>query len=350
LTSVSSRGVSSATSGDPSPLRVGRYWLRPVLQVRQDELRRVLPNEPGIYVCNAPEEDWYARFGLERRHNPGTQKKERMFRQMAPGSQWVSMTTDRNVQGSTSRWTSPKGVVHLGSGALRGRLAQLRMAAALAGWLVRRRHSFAYAYVYNFDEPQFLSVRGVTWLLGKGLIVDYEDDYTRCRRSRWKNALERAMRRTVDGAVCVHEGMLPYFERVPTAVWNTFADLSYLQPALVGLRPGMSLLYSGRFDEIRGIDLLPALVTALRDRIGTFQIRVTGSGPLEPWVRALESPEVVYRGFLSDAELAREVAAADACLILQKPDHPFSQGSFPSKIEAYAAARKPIWRLELAEA
>jgi glycosyltransferase involved in cell wall biosynthesis len=347
MTSASAACSPPAHPGLP-PVRLGPYWLAPVLKVRQDDLGAVLPEPPGVYVCNCPEEEWYDRFGLKRRQNPGTQKKRRMFERMAPGSQWISMTLDERAPGQTRTWQSPTGVLHLGSGRWQGRLAQVRMALELAAWLVARRGTYGYAYVYNFDEPQFLVTRLVTWLLGKRLIVDYEDDYTTCRASRWKNALEAAMRRTVDGVVCVHEAMLRYFPRTPAVVWNTFADLAYLEQRRVGLWPGMTLLYSGRFDDIRGIDLLPELVLALRGRIGTFELRVTGSGPLEGWVRDLGLPEVVFRGFVSDAELGREIAAADACLILQKPDHPFSQGSFPSKIEAYAEAHKPIFGLEVA--
>ncbi|HET6344779.1 MAG TPA: glycosyltransferase [Myxococcota bacterium] len=346
---MTSASAARLRSQDSPRLRVGRYWLTPVLRVRQDPLRAVLGPEPGVYVCNCTEEAWYSRFGLVRRQNAGTEKKRRMFGQMAPGSQWVSMTLDVRAPGNTATWTSPAGVLHLGAGRWRGRMAQVRMGLALAWWLLAHRREYGYAYVYNFDQPQFAVVRLITWLLGKRLVVDYEDDYTTCRPSRWKNVLESAMRRMADGVVCVHEAMLAHFPRTPAVVWNTFADLRYLGSTSAGLWPGMTLLYSGRFDDIRGIDLLPDVVAALREHIGTFQLRVTGSGPLEGWVRSLALPEVVYRGFVSDAELAQEIAAADVCLILQKPDHPFSRGSFPSKIEAYAEAQKPIFGLEVAD-
>jgi len=56
---------------------------------------------------------------------------------------------------------------------------------------------------------------------------------------------------------------------------------------------------------------------------------------------------VEYLGFLDDNEYDERLQRADACLLLQKPDHPFSRGSFPSKVDMYARYRKPVYVVEL---
>ena len=338
------------TAAHPEPaapsLAVGPYCLEVIRAVRQDDLASLWGSDPWVYICNCPEPAWYAHFGLLRQQNLGVQKKQRMFACLPPGSRWVSMTHDASAPGRTRAWQGPSGIAHLGRGVLRGRLMQAWQAAQLTAWLWRARRSYAGCYVYNFDQPQYAAALLAKACLGKRLVVDYEDDTTPCRKSRFKNALEALMRRTADGAVCVHAAMQGYFPPGHSRVFNAFACLDYM-PQQVQLHPGMSFLYSGRLDSIRGADLIPDLVHALRRVLPSFTIQITGSGPLRSTVQGWQLPEVQYLGFVSDARLLELTAAADACLILQKPDHPFSQGSFPSKIETYAAQKKIIYALTL---
>lgn len=326
-------------------IRVGHYKLVPVHNVHRDDIQPLLGQGAGVYVCNCPEPAWYERFSLPRRQNHGVDKKRLMFAQMATGSRWLSMTHDEAVAGTTRTWESPSKILHLGRGSLRGRAAQLAQMLQLLLWLGKHRNIYSYCYVYNFDLPQYVAPLLAKVLWGKRLLIDYEDDYTTYRDSPFKNALERWMRRTCDGVVCVNEDMRKLFPGVPTCVLNTFADLTYTNGLAYELKNGMTFLYSGRLDDIRGADLLPNLVEALRGRLDHFTVRVTGGGPLQDLVKSWRLPELEYLGFVSDAVLEDATRAADACLILQKPDHPFSRGSYPSKIETYARMHKPIYAL-----
>lgn len=334
---------TTAPPDDTSPLRVGPYDLVPVLSIRQDDLASLFGHEPGVYVCNGPEPAWYERFGLVRKFNTSVEKKRRMFASLPAGSHWVSPTFDATTNGPTEDFRAGS-VLHLGHGAARGRLAQLRQAAKVARWLFTRRDEYAFVHVYNFDLPNYLAPLAAKYLLGKRLYVDYEDDYT-VTGSLPKRLAERVLRRTVTGVVCVNEGMEQHFRGKDVRVFNAFADLSYLAGMRTGFFEGMRLLYSGSLDDIRGADLVPDLVAALRTRLKQFTIRLSGDGPLRSVVESWRFPEVEYVGFLNDEDYAQELAAADACLLLQKPDHPFSKGSFPSKIDAYAKHRKPILML-----
>ncbi len=333
-------------AADEPALRVGPYVLRPLRQVRQDPVGRMLGPGPGVYLCNFSEEAWFRHHRLRPVFGTGHEKKRRMFAQMGPGSRWLSPTEVGGVSADTRTFSSGE-VLHLGHGRLRGRAAQLWMTARALAWIAAHRRQVGYCLVYNFYLPQYLAPLAARWLLGKRLYVDYEDDYTLVRPSAVKNALERALRRTVDGVVCVNEQMARHFPGKAVCVLNSFADLRYAATADFSLRDGMRLLFSGALDTVRGVDLVPELVRALRQRIAGFEVLITGDGPLRPLVEGWALPEVRYAGFLDEAAYAQALARADACLVLQKPDHPMSRGTFPSKVERYAEHRKPIFILEL---
>jgi glycosyltransferase involved in cell wall biosynthesis len=327
-------------------LQDGRYRLAPFVACRQDSLEEFFGREPGVYVCNFPEPAWYQRFGLKRKRNLSVEKKRETLRRMGTGSLLLSPTQDDAAPGPTSDWQN--GVVfHVGNGGLRGRAGQAVQALRMVEWLAKHRQDYAYCLVYNFSPTTYLGPLMAKALLGKPILVDYEDDYTLTRPSPWKNLIEATLRRTPDGVICINESMLPYFEGKRVIVSNCLSDLSYLSSADYGWREGMTLLYSGLLDDIRGVDLVPSIVEALRARLKSFRVWVCGDGPLRPVVESWTLPEVEYLGFLDDNEYDERLQRADACLLLQKPDHPFSRGSFPSKVDMYARYRKPVYVVEL---
>jgi hypothetical protein len=328
-------------------LRVGSYWLRPLRSIRHDDLRGLLGPYPGVYVCNCPEPAWFEHFGIAGQDYRATvDKKARMFSCLASGSKWISPTSPVRWGDSIRSWQSAR-MLHLGAGPLCGRAAQVVHTLQLLCWLTSRRFSYRYVVMYNFYLPVFVAGVYAKYMLGKSLYVEYQDDYTK-RRANWlKNLIERMLRKTCCGAICVNEHMVSAFKGKPVAVCNGFADLSYVSQCDFSIREGMTFLFGGSLDEIRGIDLVPDLVSALRSKIKAFRILVTGAGPLRCLVESWRIPEVTYCGVLDEKAYCEVVRNTDACLILQKPDHPFSRGSFPSKVEHYAKHRKPIFMLSL---
>lgn len=331
---------------DKTPsLIIGNYRLEPLLKIRQDNIPNLLGQGPGIYICYCPEIEWCQHFGFKQKQSLGViKKKRRMFSQMAEGSKWISSTSDVPNGQRIKAWRNGK-VLHLAYWSLPGRLGQILQTIVLFCWLWQRRREYEYCLVYDFDLPAYLAPLAIKILLRKRLYVDYEDDYTKQRKNYLKNFLEKLMRKTVDGAICINERMVHYFIGKPVRVLNGFADLEYTKFTNFNLRDGMTFLFSGTFDNIRGIELVPDLVNALRQRIKNFKIFITGSGPLLSMVKNWNYPEVKYLGFLSDADYAEIINKVDACLVLQKPDHPFSSGSFPSKVDEYAKHKKPIFIL-----
>lgn len=328
-------------------LRVRSYWLRPLLSMRQDDLRTLLGQYPGVYICSCREQAWFEHFGIPGQDYHATvDKKACMFSHMAPGSMWISPTSAVRWGDSIRTWQSPS-MLHLGAGLLCGRAAQIVHTLQLVYWLTSERAKYRYVLMYNFYLPIFLAGVYARYVLRKSLYVEYQDDYTQKRTNRIKNLFERMLRKTCCGAICVNEHMVSAFKDKPVAVCNGFADLSYTRNCDFSIRDGMTFLFGGTLDEIRGIDLVPELVSALKSKINTFHILITGSGPLRGLVESWSIPEVTYCGLLDERTYGETIRNADACLILQKPDHPFSRGSFPSKVEHYARHKKPIFALSL---
>jgi hypothetical protein len=340
---------SLALTADDTPVRVRHFCLRPLRSIRCDDLRSFLGPEPGVYISDCPEPDWFQASAPPSRPQQLTiRKKYGVFDSMAAGSAWLSPNSSRVFGIRQSK--DPRGclLLHLGTGALRGRAAQVLQTLTIIGLLTLNRAKYKYVLAYNFYFPFFLGAVYAKLILRKRLYVEYEDDYTLVRASRIKNAIERLLRRTVSGAICVNERMTGYFKHKPTCVCNALADLSYAPSADFRLVDGIKFLFGGTLDEIRGADLIPDVVQALRLRISNFEMYVTGTGPLLKTVRSWTIPEVKYCGLLTDRDYAELVKSVDVCLVLQKPDHPFSRGSFPSKVEEYARHQKPIYMLTLA--
>ena len=326
-------------------ITIGKYHLEPLLNIRQDNIPSMLGTDHGVYICEYAEPDWYKNFDLTQMFNRSIEKKRLMHLQMAEESKWVSPTSDVPKWKRTQAWRNGN-ILHLSYISLPFRLGQFIQTASLFSWLWTNRQKYKYCLVYNFYLPYYLAPLMIKYIFRKKLFVDYEDDYTLQRNNPIKNILERILRRTTTGAICVNESMAQHFTDKQVRVVNGFADLEYSKNADFTLKDGMVFLFSGSLDKIRGVELIPDLVRALRQHIMNFQIFITGDGPLKSLVVKWTFPEVKFLGFLNDIEYERIMKETDACLVLQKPDHPFNRGSFPSKIDNYAKFQKPIFILK----
>lgn len=106
---------------------------------------------------------------------------------------------------------------------------------------------------------------------------------------------------------------------------------------------GSTILYSGRFDEPRGIDIFLEAAGRLT-RPAT--VVITGYGPLEGWVReraaAIDNVAVTVHGFLSRDEFRQVLGSADILVNPQRCRHAFGLASFPSKVYEYMSTGKVV--------
>ena len=322
-------------------IKLAGYLLAPLRSIQQDDIRAFLGARKGVYICPCPTDNWFRKQGIRQVETFHSEKKLRMFAQMAEGSFFISPTPFLG-RGISAKATSVDGIFHLVVPRLPRRLIQGIHIIQVIAFLIRNHSRFTYCLVYNFEQWYYLAALFAKYVLGKKLYVDFEDDYLLRNPSRLSAVALRLTYRAADGVICIHEEMRRYFKMRRAITFNAFADLSYISTTPVVLREGMSFLYSGTIDAIRGADLIPTLVLELRKSLSSFRIVVTGSGPLEKEVSTWRLPEVDFKGFLSNNDLTQLVSNVDACLVLQRPDHSFCKGSFPSKIDLYARFKKPI--------
>lgn len=324
-----------------------KYSLSLLEAIEKDDINFYLSSKKGVYVCSFPDEQWHNHHNLDVKKNYATFKKSNFLSCLKPGSFIVSPTEIVNPPKKMNRvWIG--NVFHLGSHFKFARLKQIEYAFKLIYYLTKNRKKYDVILYYNFELPIFFSSLFFKHFLGKEIYVDFEDDYTLIKRNWFKNYITKLIYQIPNKVICINREMKQHFgKKTHCLVFNGFIDLNYLNDIDVSLKDGLSFLFAGTLDEIRGADLLPEIVVALRKQFANFKIRVTGFGPLDTQIQALNLPEIEFLGFLSEEKYERVLKLTDIFLVLQKPDHVFNKGSFPSKIEYYAINRKPIYTLKL---
>ncbi len=322
-----------------------RYSLVPLTKIDKEDIRPVFKNGVGVYICNFPEQKWYDFHNFERKRNYGIEKKERFFQLMNEGSMLLSPTQDSLIMKPTKSFNNGK-IYHFGS-IFKGRYAQISQAIKIIFFLVKKRNFFNYCLVYNFYPGEMTIAFFAKYFLKKKIIVDFEDDYLKQTKKHFYQYYFNFVKKIPDSIICINRNMVHYFQNQEIYVFNGFIEIDYVDKIDFELKENIRFLFSGTLDDIRGADLIPDIILALRKEISSFKIFITGSGPYEEEVKKWKFPEVEFLGFLSSKDYNKALQAADAYLVLQKPDHPFNLGSFPSKIEFYAKFKKPIYRIEL---
>ncbi len=324
-----------------------KYSLSLLEEIEKDDINFYLSSKKGIYVCSFPDEQWHKQHNLVVKKNYATFKKSKFLSCLKPGSFIVSPTEILNPTKKMNRvWIG--NVFHLGSHFKYSRLKQIEYSLKLIFYLTKIRKNYDVVLYYNFELPIFFTALFVRHILGKEIYVDFEDDYSLIKRNWFKNYFTKLIYQIPNSVICINREMKKHFgTKTHCLVFNGFIDLNYLKEIDVSLREDLSFLYAGTLDEIRGADLLPEIVYALRKQFSYFRIRVTGFGPLDSQIRDLKLPEIEFLGFLSEDEYVKVLKLTDIFLVLQKPDHAFNKGSFPSKIEYYSAFKKPIYSLKL---
>lgn len=320
-----------------------KYKLVPFDNVRKDDIEKVL-NKRTFYVCNFADEMWYKYQKFTQKKNSSIEKKTRYYEVLGKDSYILSPTSNNQIKRRSKNFRNDY-VIHFGSGIFWGRFGQLYMTLKILYYVFTRRKEFDLLLSYNFYFPYILIGIFSKYILKKEFVIDFEDDYTLTKRNKFKNLLFNLIKGTPDVVICIHEEMTKQFKKnVTSIVFNGFIDLDYSVDH--EFYDGMTFLFSGTLDDIRGADLLPDLCNALSQVIDNFRIYVCGSGPLEDKIRNWNNEKIVFKGFLTNLEYKRLLSESDAFLVLQKPDHPFSRGSFPSKIEQYSSFKKPIYSVD----
>lgn len=323
------------------------YFLSPLLEVENDDIITYLKKEDGIYICSFPDQLWHNEHGLKVTRNYSIRKKQKMFDCLSDESILLS-PTEVNEGLVTKKNLANNRVVHLSSRYKRPRLKQIEYSFQLLKYVISHRKSFVFIFYYNFEMPIFFTAFFLKYFLKKKIYVDFEDDYTLISRNWLKNLINKWLFSVPDMVICINRKMVQHFhKKIKCLIFNGFIDLEYMKTIDFKFRENSTFLFAGSLDEIRGADLLPDIINALKKEINSFKINVCGAGPLEKYLTELNIPEIKFYGFLNEEDYFKLLNSSDFFLVLQKPDHPFNQGSFPSKVEYYSSFKKPIFSLKL---
>lgn len=323
-----------------------KYVLEPLLHVEKDNISHFLSREVGVYICSFPSSEWLDYYNLKVSKNYSSQKKQRMFSLMKKGS-FLFSPTEIDTDIYTPKKFSSNNILYLSSIFINSRLKQIDYSFKIIQEIWRVRNKISYVLYYNFGMPIFFTSLIVKYLFGKKIYVDFEDDSILLRSSNLKNVINKWLYLIPDYVICINQNMRKCFRpKTETHVFNGFIDMSYAKNLNFDFFENQVFLFAGTLDEIRGVDLIPSIVLELRKYINDFTILISGSGPLSNLITSYEYSEIKYLGFLNENEFENILKISDAFLVLQKPDHPFSKGSFPSKVEYYSKHKKPIYVLK----
>lgn len=197
---------------------------------------------------------------------------------------------------------------------------------------------------YNFVLPTAVPAYLARIFLGIPVVVEYEDglfadpDIPRTKRLI-SLLLEKTGKFLVSGGVLVSATLA---DRLRTN--NSCVCRGFFHPLPEGEGGAERvILYAGRFDRARGIDIFLDAVSRLTEKA---RVVITGYGPLERLVRdrvaSITTVPIDLHGFLPPEEFRRVLAAADILVNPQRGAEAFGRASFPSKVYEYMSAGKVV--------
>lgn len=323
-----------------------KYSLKLLQQVRKDDLNLLFENSRVLYVNNWPDYEWHNKHNLSVEKNYSLDKFLNFFQFFHPNSLVLSPT---NIGKRIKTFDYRIGIInHLGSKFSNLKLSLLTKFIKGVIFAVLNKNRYDIILVHNYQFPIFHIGLISNWLLGKKLIIDFEDDYYCLNKSNIQSKLFYNIYRHFNyPIIAINEKMIKYFnDDISFYVFNGFIDLNY--STLINKNDNITFLISGTLNIERGVLIIPQIVNSFRLKFNNFKIIITGE--LVDFDLLISNyPEIEYLGFVSILEYNKIIESVDYCLVLQLPDHPFNEGSFPSKIENYSKFKKPILILTLNE-
>ena len=325
-------------------LSIGAYTSKLLTQVTCEDIS-MFYGETILYLTRYAPEPILCRRHLQKYVNEVLQKKMTMYSRFRRRYRLYSLASDRLGKMRYHTRVEDGEIFYLPC--FSGRGSDLANSIIIAYFLFKARKYFRALVIYNAYFYALFPALFAKWVLKKHLILDFEDDYLVADKHWGSKIAFYLTKRFVDYVIFINQHLRRYFPETPGITVNCFADFSYLTEKLHTDYREFTMIYSGSLDAIRGADLLGSLSAELSRKQIAHTIYVTGKGPLEGDIQRLAATnrQVIYKGFISDRELQNLLAAVDVGLVLQKPDHPFNQGSFPSKVDLYAAYQLPIIHL-----
>ena len=324
-----------------------KYKITLLREVRNDDIKTIFYNKKVLYLNNWPDQDWHDFHQIKPIKNYSTDKFSKFFNFFGEESEVLSLTHVANLTNTIS--CKINNINHIGTSYKSTKFSLLIKFCKSIKWCFLNITRFDMIFVHNFQFPYYEIALIIKYIFKKKIIVDFEDDYYCLNKKTIQSKLFYNIFRHINHPViAINHNMSKYFNTnsLKFYVFNGFIDLKYASNLKFELKNGMNFLISGTLDIQRGAGVITDIVLALRKVIANFNIYVCGVQVNE---LHLIHQELNYIGFLDTKKYIELLNSIDVCLVLQLPDHPFNEGSFPSKIENYSSVKKPIYILQLNE-
>lgn len=222
---------------------------------------------------------------------------------------------------------------------------RLFQVVTLLFYLFKERNNYDRILFYNFLPHTSLAPLMIHFMLGKKLVVDFEDNYNKF----YLRHVRKFVSKYIEGALLVNENQKELLTNteVKISVINTFAKLEYVRSQLDKEIENLKIIYSGKIDRLRGADLIPKFSYLLSQRNIDHKIFITGYGDFKEVVansnfRDTIEENVKYLGYVSKQHLNDLLTSANLALSFDKPDIKANRYLYPSKIQMYTKYNLPV--------
>jgi glycosyltransferase involved in cell wall biosynthesis len=157
--------------------------------------------------------------------------------------------------------------------------------------------------------------------------------------------LRRGTQSTIDGAICASDPLTTLLKTENTVVFRGFPSIGMPDelPEPVDDSGSQTVMFSGRFDDVRGINTFLDIVPAVAEQVDDARFWIAGYGDEKACARIQAEAETLscnatYFGTLPWEEYRARIVSANVLVNFQDPTLPISQYTFPSKLLDYMSA------------
>lgn len=329
---------------DLEGIKISSYKTEIVKEVRRDDTNK-LSEGRFAYVTRFGDDEVISKRNLKKHTNEAIKKKENIFNSFNNKFKIFSITNDNTGLPKFHKEIIKKNTIHMVC--FSGFLSDFINTIILVYYLIKYREEYDNILFYNTYFVYLLPIIIAKFLLNKKVFLDFEDDYS-VRKGFYRTKLTfYLVKNLFDGVILINKHMSKYFKINNTVVVNSFEKLHLDDNKLEKDYRCLNFVFSGSLDNIRGSDLLIDLNEKFESLNFNYNIFITGKGKLESKIKnyCKGKNNIFFEGFVSEKRLTNILENCDIGLVLQKPDHKFSLGSFPSKIDLYSKYDLLVLRL-----
>ncbi len=216
-------------------------------------------------------------------------------------------------------------------------------------YLCRERKTFDVVMTYSYTAQCVIMCCFAHYLLGKTIVLDYEDGlFTHRTRGTYYSLLEKVILNVSRGCILVNEGL-----RRRLRPRNRYEVINGIFPSEKPVRPSStkkashkrSVLYSGELSFDYGLSLM--FDVFLSPNAEKIDFHITGSGvdeaALVDFIERENLEHVSFHGYIPLGDLRSLEDRVDGFILCQNEDSPIYDTNFPSKLFHFLSFGKAVF-------